>query len=171
MTEMKLVTNLMVALVVAAALVYTAPIQPEGVPAFDDIVTEQKFETYSDSVYYYEVTRYPANAEVSETLDEEKLSIGVATDRDNLKFGTIPQGDNTGKRFIDLSNKNSEDVIVVVNAMGDIAPFVKFSKSDFVLAPGETTTVDAVFSAKDAAVGTYDGEIDVIVKKLKSGAW
>lgn len=139
-------------------------------------VSNKTLETSSNLLYSYEVTKYPSSAEVSNPRPvNSTLTLGVAVDTSNLNFGIIPAGENTGKRSLQLANLEDAPAMVTIVDSGSVAPFVTFDRNDFVLQPRENTTVDAVFHADNASIGSYDGQIDVIVKRPKfaflNGLW
>ena len=130
------------------------------------IVTEKTFEFVTDSNFEYEVTRYPSGATITSPASVgEKLTIGIVVDPDNLKFGSIPAGENSGKRIIELSNLKDTEAEVEFIAAGDIVPFVEFSQNNFVLSPNSDATVDVIFKADETEEKEYVGEIDVIIKR------
>jgi len=131
-----------------------------------EIAIDKSFVTYSDLLFNYEITRYPSGAEISVIKpSQERFTVGVVVDPWNLKFGIIPAGNNFGTRFIDLSNLKEKEVKVSFKVYGNITPFVKFDKNDFMLQPKENITVKVNFYATSAEVGNYSGEIDVIIQR------
>lgn len=155
------------AVIIAGAALYLL----SPTPSQDDapIVTERTFVVESDALYEYETTMYPSWVEVTASGEaEDPLTIGVVVDTDNLNFGSIPAGDNFGKRVVSLQNLRGQDAKVSLRARGGIEPFVEFGQNDFVLGPDQRATVDILFRASGAPVGNYTGQIDVVVKRSKA---
>jgi hypothetical protein len=118
--------------------------------------------------FNYEMTEYPSSAEVSSAVPvNNTVTIGVVVDPWNLNFGIIPQGNNYGTRFVDLGNMKENDAKVSFKIYGTIAPFVTFSKNNFMLHSKENTTVQLNFNASTAQIGNYTGQIDVVVQRPK----
>ncbi len=132
----------------------------------EEFVVNMSLEKRSDLFFNYEILRYPSRAEVI-PLKEERMGIGIEVDPWNLNFGSIPAGNNFGKRFISLSNPQAKDVNVRFEVHGNISPFVKFSRNNFMLRAGEKERIEVYFNASSAKIGNYSGEIDVIIKVPK----
>ena len=183
MEENKMLWTLAIVGLVLAGLMISYQPSPEAGEAMDSmmegeammetgyvhdgtIVAEKTFVYVTDSNYEYEVTRYPSGVIVTEPVEvDDELTIGVVVDPDNLEFGTIPSGENSGKRIVELSNLEDTQAEVEFVVVGDIEGFVEFSQNNFALQPNEEVSVDVVFKADEAEVKEYVGEIDVIVKR------
>jgi hypothetical protein len=72
-----------------------------------------------------------------------------------------------GTRFINLANFKEKDAKISFKVYGNISPFVKFNKNDFILHPNENLTVEVSFHAEGVKIGNYSGEIDVVVQRPK----
>ena len=148
-------------LVIAIAIFVNGRNQPE-------FVDNKTTTTYSDILFDYEVSRYKTGAEITDAYSPDKnVTLGVVVDPWDIRFGSIPSGDNTGTRFISLENLKEKESKVNFKVSGDISPFVEFSKNDFVIKPMEKTTVEANFHTDSLKIGNYSGEIDVIIKTPK----
>jgi len=139
-----------------------------GKPQPTEFVTNKTFTTYSDLFFNYEISKYPSRVEIAKAEPaKEKITIGLTVDPWNLDFGIIPEGKNFGTRFINLANLKEKDAKISFKVYGNISPFVKFNKNNFILHPNENLTVEVSFHAEGAKIGNYSGEIDVIVQRPK----
>jgi hypothetical protein len=137
-------------------------------PQPTEFVTNKTFVTYSDLFFNYEISKYPSRVEIAKAEPaKEKITIGLTVDPWNLDFGIIPEGKNFGTRFINLANLKEKDAKINFKVYGNISPFVKFSKNNFILHPNENLTVEVSFHAEGAKIGNYFGEIDVVVQRPK----
>ena len=162
---MKGLKKRLIALIVALILLL---LLLEYKPQPTEFVTNKTFTTYSDLFFNYEISKYPSRVEIAKAeLAKEKITIGLTVDPWNLDFGMIPEGKNFGTRFINLANLKEKDAKISFKVYGNISPFVKFNKNDFILHPNENLTVEVSFHAEGAKIGNYSGEIDVIVQRPK----
>lgn len=168
-TKMRNRVPILVGVAVVVVLVAIVSSMKVGYDEPVGFVSERTFSTQSDSLFEYEITRYASGATViSPTVDDDRMSIGLDADPEDLEFGVIPQGENNfAKRFIDLANLNEEEAKVEIVARGDIAPHVRFSSNEIVLGPNQEVKVDVIFHTVDASEREYTGEIDVIIKRPK----
>jgi hypothetical protein len=134
----------------------------------DGFVTGSSFENCTDMFFNDEITKYPSFVDVAKFLpSNQSLALGLVLDPWNLNFGTVPAGDNYVTRFIDLSNLKDKPVKITMASYGNLSGRVQFGKNDFILGPGEKTTVEVRAYATNATVGNYTGQIDIFVKKPK----
>ena len=94
-------------------------------------------------------------------LDEEKVKIGVATQKYELNFGTVPHG-VTVRKVIKLRNNEPRPAKIKFKACGSIKPFITFQENDVVLNPSEYREFEVSFNA--GRVGNFTGAVDVIIK-------
>ena len=134
-----------------------------------EFVTNRTFENSTDLFFYYGITKYPTNVEITEPEPQESnLLIGISVDLWDLSFGIIPSGGNFGKRSLILTNTQNRDAKVNLKIYGNISPMVNFSKNNFILHTNETVTIDVFCRTIDTTLeGNYTGEIDIIVKYPK----
>lgn len=152
---------LAVAVVVVGAILYAGPLSWRS-----DDGTVGGTSLSSDALFTYEVTRYDAHAIVTEPVEVERtISIGVATDRDSLKFGEIPAGSNYAMRELGLANLEHTPAKISVSAEGSIAPRLQFKENGFVLPGNSNTTVRVFFLAEGADIGEYEGEVLIQIKR------
>jgi hypothetical protein len=122
----------------------------------------------SDILFTYEITKYEANAIVTQPVEVNRtMSIGVATDTDKLKFGEIPAGRNYAMRELSLSNLEDTPAKISISAKGSISPHLQFRENNFILPGKSNTTIKIFFMADGANIGNYDGEVLVEIKRPK----
>jgi hypothetical protein len=122
-----------------------------------------------NSLYFdYEITQIPTGVEVTDYIGYSDIEIGVNTDPWNLKFGIIPRGGNFGTREVTLENTEDEPAKVNLYVKGNITPLIVFDEEEFVLAPNEEHTFQVkLMTGTDTALGDYEGQIDIIVKRYR----
>jgi hypothetical protein len=142
---------------------------PEPVIAQQLSVLEEPTTYFpSSALYDYEVTAYPTSVEVVESGPvTETITIGLVSDKDNLKFGKVPAGNNFVRREVQLTNTLDTPAFVYAQSFGSISDFVELNGGGVVLEGGEGTTVTVDFATAGAEIGSYDGQIHIIVKRSK----
>jgi len=152
---------LIIAAIVLGVILYTGPVTRE--PHKEAV---GGVEISSDALFTYEVTRYEAQAVVTKPVAvENTISIGVATDRDSLKFGEIPAGSNYAMRELSLVNLEDTPAKVSMFAEGNIAPHIRFKDNGFVMPGRSNATVRVFFLAEGANMGEYEGGVLIQIKR------
>ncbi|MFH8120342.1 MAG: hypothetical protein QXS37_06075 [Candidatus Aenigmatarchaeota archaeon] len=127
------------------------------------LVENMSFQKSSNFFFTFEVTSYPSKVEIIPF--EQNITVGLVADPWNLNFGIIPLP-GYGRRQVVVSNFEKSRVRVYFKVYGEIKPFVRFSKENFILYPNQSETIIAFLNTSKASrVGNYSGQIDVIVKK------
>lgn len=165
---MMLAISVALLLVLAGAFAYTNSCEQREPSIINEhgFAKEASFNNCTDLLFNDEITRYPSSATVMVySPEDDRVTLGFVVDPFNLNFGVVPYGDNYITRFVMLKNLKDDAVKVSFRSFGNISRFVNYSMNDFILDNGESATVDIRFLAKDAVVGNYTGQIDVIVKK------
>lgn len=158
----KLYTALMVIILVIAFgfIVFSPRIETR------EIITSQETVKTSDLLFNYETVKYPTGVTVYEPNATDRLSVGIVSDKDNLKFGVIPGNGSYVKRYVNLTNREDK-AKVFLEAYGDIKPFISFGRNNIIINTDETIMVDVLMNTKGAEFKEYTGEIDVIVQMPK----
>ena len=159
---MKIIAIFVLVLVIVAFLFIFSkePPTPEG------FVTNRSVENYSTFFYNYEIVRYPSSVEIMSVENiTETVILGFNTEPWNINFGIIPGNGSYATRTIRVSNKEDSDTEIILRTYGNISPLVVFNSNNFILKPGENSSIDISLYTKDSDPGNYSGEIDVLSKK------
>ena len=90
--------------------------------------------------------------------------MGFNVDPDGFHFGSVPRG-SAGWRELKITQV-TEDVMVIIQKSGEIAPWVSVP-SGFLVKKGENVTISFVVSIpRNAEFGRYEGE--AIVRLIKA---
>lgn len=111
---------------------------------------------------------FPASVEISDPK-QDVASIGFGPDYSSLNFGIVPTGGNYARKFLEMSNGGDSEILIMLNAEGDIKSMIVFEKNNFVLGPGEYSKVPIVLKTTNStAVGNYTGTIFISKVKAKN---
>jgi len=131
-----------------------------------EYVENRTFEKHSNLLFDYDIIRYPAGAEITPIGSlNSSIVLGFVTDSWNLNFGGIPANGSYATRTIKLSNKEDKAVKIIMKSYGNVSDLISFGRNEFILKPGETVSIDIFSYTNDFTVGSYSGEVDIIVKK------
>jgi hypothetical protein len=84
---------------------------------------------------------------------------GFNTDKDALRFGSVPVGSSGERYFIFHTN---EDAVVKIVPSGDMVRFFSLSDYNFFLAKDDTKQIVADINIPEGtALGNYSGEINI----------
>jgi len=98
-------------------------------------------------------------------IDQNTSDIFLGITADNLEFGIIPLS-AVSKRFINLTNDDEINYIILLKSTGNISPMVKFDNNNFILHKGENTTITVLLDSSFASnPGNYTGEVSIISKR------
>jgi hypothetical protein len=90
---------------------------------------------------------------------------GIDLNSSALTFGAVMPGGSASRNIV-IENKYSCDIKIETYATGNIKDFIIVSENNFVLGKDEAKTVSFIVGVpKDAAFGTYDGEIYIVIKR------
>ncbi len=135
-------------------------------PEPKEFVKNQSSATYSTLFFTYEIKRYPSNVEIKLTEQTNQTAVlGFVTEPWNINFGIIPGNESFVTRNIEIANLGEKNNKIILKVYGNISPLVTFSKNNFILKPGEKTSIDIFLYSKKFDPGNYSGEIDVIARK------
>lgn len=161
---------IVIAVIIIAAAIFLSQAANPPKKTFSDVVDEHSFSRESDTLYDYEINRYPSSAVIGDTVSGNAL-IGFDVDPTKLNFGTIPANGSYSRKVINLTGVADKKARVYIEARGDIKPFVNISKSDFVMDNGDKEEIEVFFYTINnglyADVRTYTGEIHVVVQVPK----
>lgn len=146
MVRVKIVGGVLVILALLVfAVTYQKPLSSEnGSVELTGLMVAQK------------VTRYPMMAEV---IEPDNTSLGLAAE-EKFNFGRSPQGSTVKKVFV-INSGEEGPVKVRMRPEGDIAPFISFSRNNFLLEG--SGDVEVAFHAEET--GSFDGTLEVAVVK------
>jgi hypothetical protein len=121
-------------------------------------------ESREDFFFKKDIIRHPARANITyPQLENQTIKVGVSADTHELNFGLVIQN-MTVRKFLNLRT-GDVNVKVCVVPYGSIKQFIEIEQNDFVMKTNESKQIMVEFSGD--RVGSYTGEIDVIVKKPK----
>jgi hypothetical protein len=140
-------------------------ISMEKNPEPKNFVESLKFEQQEGFLFIREIVRYPTKGNVTPLLRTNKtIKVGVTTQTDELNFGVVPEN-LTVRKFINLRNNDKIAVKICVLSYGSIKPFIIVRDNDFLLKENDAKEVEIAFNA--TKIGSYRGEIDVVIRKPK----
>jgi len=125
-------------------------------------VTEKTLDKASDTLFSYDIIKYPAEVEVTTPEPGKNPTIGFNVDTSVLNFGTL-FANGTSKRQINMTSKDDRASHVKMYAFGPVKDMIKFNETEFLLAGNKS--IDIILSTGNAAPGTYKGEIDVMIQR------
>lgn len=141
----------------------------DKLPEIEGPVENMTFRRHETFFYDYEVFMFHSDATATQVVpDMKRIPVGVVTDTWNLDFGSVPEG-SSSTRTMDLANIGTTKAKVMFRAYGTIEPYVSFDKDNFILEPGEETSVKISFKPSMGDAGYYEGGIDRIVKVPRYG--
>ena len=165
----KKMAKMILALMILSLVILALQLRTTTIKQPKEFVKNRTYEKYSDMFYDYEIIRYPSGAEIlALEAPNQDVTLGFTLDPWNLDFGAVPGNGSYAKRFVNLTNAQS-DTKVFLRAYGNITPMVGFSKNDFTLRKGEESVIEIYFRTDSFGSGRYEGEIDVVVQKPKYG--
>ena len=126
------------------------------------VSSESRFiESSMGILFLNDITRYPARGNVT-SLSKSRISVGIASQTYELNFGRIPEN-LTVRKFIDIANNEEVPVKICILKRGSIGPMLRIREDEFVLEEKGEREVELLFNGSE--VGSYQGEIDVVVRK------
>lgn len=131
-----------------------------------EFVNDKVVLNYSNLFFNYKIIRYPTSVNIV-PFTVENIEVGIVTDPWNLKFGDIPGNGSYVKRYVNVKSFEEKYNIIKLKAYGNITPLVNFSKNDFVLGENESYAIEVNLYTNLFKIGSYNGEIDVIIKVPK----
>ena len=90
---------------------------------------------------------------------------GFNLDKDSLHFASVPPG-SSSSRLLSFEGKDKEQ-IVSINATGEIAQWITYSKNNFKILPDEN--INITITAKvpsNIEMKKYDGKLLILNKRL-----
>jgi hypothetical protein len=151
------------ALVIAALLLTYMSLSTEkyGLP--------QDYEDSSGPLIINTIVRYAVKVNVTPLdLSNRNLTVGVASQTDELNFGNLPQN-ITMRKFLNLTNNEDSPVKICIVKRGDAVENLYVAQGDSMVIPGkERREVELNFNS--TLVGPYRGELDLVVRKPRNDA-
>lgn len=90
---------------------------------------------------------------------------GFQHDKGKLLFGNV-MGGNTGRKFVNVSNRKDETLQVKVGMDGDLGVWTEIEPREFTLDPGEHQKVALRLSIpEDPTYGNYSGTVRIVFKR------
>jgi len=129
----------------------------------ENYVDKVSVENKENLIFVYEIVRYPAKIDVM-NLDKSNLKLGVSVDPTIIDFGRIYEG-MSGKRYINIFNNKDFIYKATLSSRGNISSMIEFEKNNFLIKERETLNISV--TAKPINPGSYTGEIDVVLKRMK----
>ncbi|MEK6967813.1 MAG: hypothetical protein AABX51_04235 [Nanoarchaeota archaeon] len=91
--------------------------------------------------------------------------LGFNLDPGQISFGSTPTGVLADRAFFVSYDKNYP-VRVKIRIVGDISPYISFSKHDFILQPNSTEKINTYLTfTKKALIKRYEGKIIIQFSK------
>lgn len=131
-----------------------------------EFVDNRGVEKYSDAFFDYEIIKYPTDVKIYEPNASERITVGIVSDTNNMKFGIIPGNGSYAKRYLNLTNRE-KDAKIFLHVYGDITPLVRFGKNNFIIRENENVMIDVLLNTKGSEFKEYSGEIDVVIQRPK----
>jgi len=123
-------------------------------------------EHTEDFLFEKDTDRIPARGNITYLgIENNTVKVGVSADPHELNFGVVPQNMSI-RKFINLRNRDI-NVKVCVISYGSVKQFIEIKQNNFIMKTNESKKVMIEFSGDE--IGSYNGEIDVIIKKPKYG--
>lgn len=152
----------LMAIVLTLGAIYT-----EGYNLPENFVNEESVDHSPGFFMINDIIRYPAKANVTPLDISKNITVGVAAQTSELNFGNVPQN-ITIRKFISLRNNEKTPVRICVLGRGDIAPHIQLTQGDdFVIQGNRARDMEMTFNSTD--IGSYSGEVDIIVRKPRYG--
>ena len=140
-------------------------------PIYLTQVENYTFDKYENLIYKYEVHRYPAKTIIVNYTGN--LTFGISSETNILHFGKVPlvKGVEKIRKMINLYNSNEEPVKILISFSGNISKLLSSSKNNFILNSQGNSTVEIALNLNrdDIKIGTYSGEVRVLIIKPKWG--
>jgi hypothetical protein len=90
--------------------------------------------------------------------------VGFDLNKNELTFGSMQPG-GSASRALTLENTFNREIIITLNAEGNIKDYLIASENDFILKPNEKKNITiTAFSYKNQSYGNYTGKINIIFK-------
>ena len=100
-----------------------------------------------------------------EVKEKNRIGIGFFGNSSFLDFGIVSEGSGTSKNMI-IKNEYDTNIIIKVKIIGEIRKFVSY-KSNLRIEKNKTGNLGfAVYIPPNTEMGKYDGEIELIFKKI-----
>ena len=142
---------------VGAAIVYLG----SSMYPTEKIVDSRNFQKYPGILFEYEVTRYPVVASVTDITENHTGVPNI------VNFGLVANSEDYVSKYISLENMGPDPAKMSMIARGEVGGFITFSRNNFVLQPGERTSVEMHLRPRGMPHGTHTGDIEVVVKRAK----
>jgi hypothetical protein len=152
------------ALVAAALLLTYIGLSTEKYVLPEDYVDKNTKDDSSGPLLINTIVRYAVKVNVTALdLSNRNITVGVASQTDELNFGNLPQN-ITMRKFLVLNNSENVPVKLCIVKRGDAAGNLHVAQGDSMIIPGKgRLELELNFNATQ--VGPYRGEIDLVVRK------
>lgn len=123
-------------------------------------------EHTEDFFFEKDIVRHPARGNITYLrVENQTVKVAVSADSHELNFGAILEN-MTVRKFLNLRNKDVNVKICVIS-YGSIKHFINTGNNNFIMKTNESAEIMIEFGGDK--IGSYTGEVDVIIKKPKYG--
>lgn len=156
------------ALFIVAFLLVCVGLSTEKYSLPQDYVEKNSKEGSNGMLVTNTIVRYAVRANVTPlNLSNRNLTVGVASQTDELNFGNVPKN-ITIRKFININNSEPGPVRVCIVKRGDIADRMFITQGDtMTIGGGGSREIELNFNSTE--VRTYRGELDIVVRKPRYG--
>lgn len=119
------------------------------------------FLIYYNNYVLLEVKSLPMSVEIV-----NYSVIGINLNSEGLFFDKL-QNNGVGKRGVDIENKYTFPIIVSIKVEGNISKMITVSKNDFIISPGEKTSVLYYCNTGENELGIYSGKTTVVFRRAE----